>query len=113
MRNKTTAGLLALFLGGIGMHKFYLGQWVRGIVYLLFCWTFVPAIIGFVEAIFLFASSEDRFQAAHGSKFGYVMTASGPVAASPKLHVKCPGCRELIFKEASKCKHCGTALIPQ
>lgn len=26
MKNKTTAGLLALFLGGIGVHKFYLGK---------------------------------------------------------------------------------------
>lgn len=26
MRNKTTSGLLALFLGGFGFHRFYLGQ---------------------------------------------------------------------------------------
>lgn len=27
-------------------------------------------------------------------------------------HVRCPDCRELVRKDARKCKHCGTALIP-
>ena len=35
-KNKTTAGLLALFFGGIGVHKFYLGQGGLGVVYLLY-----------------------------------------------------------------------------
>lgn len=32
---------------------------------------------------------------------------------SPDSHVRCPDCRELVRKDARKCKHCGTALIPQ
>ena len=28
-------------------------------------------------------------------------------------HVKCPDCRELVLKDARKCKHCGCSLIPQ
>ncbi len=28
-------------------------------------------------------------------------------------HVRCPDCRELIRKDARKCKHCGTALAPE
>ena len=31
---------------------------------------------------------------------------------TPDTHVKCPDCRELVFKDARKCKHCGTALAP-
>ena len=34
-------------------------------------------------------------------------------AATPDTHVKCPDCRELVIRDARKCKHCGTALIPQ
>lgn len=34
-------------------------------------------------------------------------------APTTETHVKCPACRELVIKDASKCKHCGTALIPQ
>lgn len=49
-KNPTSALLLALFLGGLGIHKFYLGQTGLGIVYLLFCWTYVPSIIAFFEA---------------------------------------------------------------
>ncbi len=60
-KHKTSAALLALFLGGIGVHKFYLGQTGAGIVYLLFCWTFIPGLIAFVEALLLFGMSEADF----------------------------------------------------
>lgn len=33
-------------------------------------------------------------------------------APSPKTHVRCPSCRELVRMDATKCKHCGTALLP-
>lgn len=50
----TTAGvLLALFLGGLGVHHFYMGAWFLGVVYLLFCWTFVPAAVALIEAFFM------------------------------------------------------------
>ena len=45
--------LLALFLGGFGAHKFYLGQFVLGITYLVFCWTLIPFIVSFVEALLM------------------------------------------------------------
>jgi hypothetical protein len=32
---------------------------------------------------------------------------------SPDTHVKCPDCREFVLRDAKKCKHCGSALIPQ
>jgi len=64
--NKVTAGLLALFLGGFGVHKFYLGNSKSGIWYLLFCWTGVPEIIGFIEGIQYFAMSDEDFV----NKFG-------------------------------------------
>lgn len=53
-RSKTTAGLLALFLGGLGVHKFYTGRAGMGFLYLVFCWSFIPAIIAIVEAIQFF-----------------------------------------------------------
>jgi TM2 domain-containing membrane protein YozV len=49
-KNPTTAVVLALLLGGIGAHKFYLGQTGMGVLYLIFCWTYIPAIVGFIEA---------------------------------------------------------------
>lgn len=32
---------------------------------------------------------------------------------SPDTHIKCPDCRGYVPKEARKCQHCQTALIPQ
>lgn len=48
-KSPTTAILWALFLGGIGAHKFYMGQTGLGILYLLFVWTYIPSIIAFIE----------------------------------------------------------------
>jgi ribosomal protein S27E len=39
--------------------------------------------------------------------------ASALISTSAGTHVKCPDCRELVLKDARKCKHCGCALIPQ
>ena len=36
-----------------------------------------------------------------------------PGAPTPETHVRCPECRELVIRDARKCKHCGCALIPQ
>lgn len=60
-KNKNVAGLLGIFLGGLGIHKFYMGRHGQGLLYLLLCWTYVPAIIGFVEGIIYFADSDEKF----------------------------------------------------
>jgi len=62
-KNKFTAGILALFLGGLGIHKFYLGKNTSGLIRLLFCWTFIPAILGFFDGIGLLMMSEQKFAA--------------------------------------------------
>ena len=49
--NKWIYVLLAFFLGGLGFHKFYSKKIFKGVLYLLFSWTFIPSIIGFVESI--------------------------------------------------------------
>lgn len=49
--NKIIYCVLAFFLGGIGVHKFYSGKIGSGILYLLFCWTLIPGIIAFIEFI--------------------------------------------------------------
>ena len=66
-KSKLVAALLALFLGGFGIHKFYLGRVGWGIAYLLFCWTFIPAIVGFIEGILLLVMSEGDFNRKYGN----------------------------------------------
>lgn len=31
---------------------------------------------------------------------------------TPDTHVRCPDCRELVRRDARKCRHCGTLLLP-
>lgn len=61
MKDKTTAGILAIFLGGLGIHRFYLGHIGKGIIYLLFCWTFIPSVIALIEGIGFLTMSDDQF----------------------------------------------------
>jgi TM2 domain-containing membrane protein YozV len=65
-KSKSTAGILAIFLGGLGIHRFYLGQW-WGIFYLMFCWTGVPSVIGFIEGIVFLSSSDQEWNAQYGA----------------------------------------------
>jgi TM2 domain-containing membrane protein YozV len=68
-RNKVTAGLIAIFFGGIGAHRFYLGQW-RGLIYLLFFWSYIPGIIGLIEGIVFLCTSDEKWNAKYGEKTG-------------------------------------------
>lgn len=70
-KNKIVAGLLALFLGSLGIHKFYLGRMKQGVImvvvfFLGFILLGIPSmiigIIAFVEAIIYFLKPEDEFQ---------------------------------------------------
>lgn len=58
---KVLAGVLALVVGGLGIHKFYLGKTKQGILFLLFFWTGIPAIIGFIEGILILADNRQLF----------------------------------------------------
>ena len=60
-KDRVTAGLFAILLGGIGAHHFYLGNTLLGILYLLFFWTFIPMIVGFIEGIVYLAQSDQSF----------------------------------------------------
>ena len=52
-KNSTTGVILALFLGGLGVHHFYMGRIGLGVLYLAFCWTFIPAIVALIECFFM------------------------------------------------------------
>lgn len=66
-KNRSTAVLLAIFLGGIGVHKFYLDRPGWGIIYLMFCWTFVPAVLGFIEGLLYLTLDDVQFQTKYGA----------------------------------------------
>ncbi|MDI9340453.1 MAG: NINE protein [Sediminibacterium sp.] len=61
MKNKTTTVILAFFLGGIGIHRFYLGNIFLGILYLVFSWTLIPSLIALIDFIVFLITSETTF----------------------------------------------------
>ena len=63
-KDKVTAGLLALFLGGLGIHKFYLGYTTEGIIILLVQLLLGPLTLGciyFITGPILRMPSDGRF----------------------------------------------------
>lgn len=49
-KSVSTGVLLALFTGGVGGHKFWLQETKAGVLYALFCWTFIPAFLALIDA---------------------------------------------------------------
>jgi len=39
-----------------------MGKTGQGVLYLLFCWTFIPSIVGFVEGIIYLTESDVAFE---------------------------------------------------
>jgi len=60
-RNKSLVIFVSFFFGALGFQKFYLGQTNKGILSILFCWTFIPSLIGLIDFIKLASMSEERF----------------------------------------------------
>lgn len=53
-KSKLVAGLLGLFLGGIGIHNFYLGYTGKGIAQILLSCTGISSIWALIESIMIF-----------------------------------------------------------
>ncbi len=69
-KNKIVAALLAFFVGGLGIHKFYLGKNTAGVIMLicsvfgillLFIPTAIIGLIAFIEAIIYLLKSDQDF----------------------------------------------------
>jgi TM2 domain-containing membrane protein YozV len=65
-KRRGVAVLLAIVLGGIGAHKFYLGRPLQGLIYLLLCWTGIPILVGWIEAIGYLLTSDAAFARKYG-----------------------------------------------
>ncbi len=67
-KDKLTAGLLGIFLGALGIHKFYLGYKTEGIIMIVVSLATcgigasVMSIIGLVEGIIYLTKSDEEFQ---------------------------------------------------
>ena len=132
-RDEVVGILLALFLGGFGVHHFYLRRTGLGILYACFCWTPFPWVLGFIECFFMPGRVREfnAIQAAGiAAALGITMPAYGqPInvtvnvpasagapaenstaIAQPGTLVACPKCQKTNPVGAKFCSGCGSAL---
>ena len=60
-KKKKTALILALILGTLGIHKFYLGKNIAGLAYLILCTTGISLILALIDIISLLFMDELEF----------------------------------------------------
>lgn len=77
-KKKSTLTLLTLFLGTFGAHKFYMGSWGWGIVYivgLFFFISFIPAIVELIRYILMtdeeFYEKVEKYQSGNPGAFSF------------------------------------------
>lgn len=103
-KDEVVGVLLALFLGCFGIHHFYLRRNGLGVLYLLFFWTGITAILGFIEC-FLMPGRVRNYNAAQASSIAsYIL--STPAAAG----AHCPSCGMPTGPDAIFCPNCGAAV---
>ena len=87
MKSKTTTVILAIFLGWLGVHRFYLGQVGMGILYLVFSWTLIPAIIALIDFIVFLKMDEQTFNSKYNESILLGITPRmNPAVELGKLH---------------------------
>jgi len=133
-RDEVIGILLALFLGGFGIHHFYLRNTGLGILYACFSWTPILWILGFIECFFMPGRVREfnAIQAAGiAAALGIAMPGWGqpmhvtvnmqPAAqpgqsvqsvavAQPGTLIACGRCQQTNAAGARFCSACGSAL---
>jgi TM2 domain-containing membrane protein YozV len=126
-RDEVVGILLALFLGTFGVHHFYLRRTGLGILYAVFFWTGITAILGLIECFFMPARVREfnAIQAAGiaaalgipipvwGQPFPTQVNmppAGNPGPDQPGTLLACPKCQQTNPPGARFCAGCGTTL---
>jgi TM2 domain-containing membrane protein YozV len=83
VKSRKTAAILA-FAGALapisGFHKFYVGQPVWGVIYLLLSFTPFPKVASLLEGIWYLAQSEDEFnQNFNTGHYAFAVAVESPV----------------------------------
>jgi hypothetical protein len=61
-QDQKKAIILALFLGGVGAHHYYLGRPWWAVASLLTCWTLIPMVAGWVEGLIIYSMPPQEFK---------------------------------------------------
>ena len=67
MKSRVVAAILAFVFSFIGAHNFYLGKTGKGVLCLLFCWTYIPTLISMFDFVRLLSMSDADFDRQYNS----------------------------------------------
>jgi hypothetical protein len=121
-RDEVVGILLALFLGGFGIHHFYLRRTGLGILYLCLSWTPLPWVMGFIECFFMPGRVREfnHIQAAGiaamlgipmpGWGYPINVTVNVPPGTQAGSLNACGRCRQVNPQGSRFCSGCGAAL---
>ena len=70
MKDKTTAAIFALFLGWLGIHRFYLRQPGLGILYIILLSTGISVLLGLIDFVVLLAMDPVEFDRRYNEEEG-------------------------------------------
>jgi TM2 domain-containing membrane protein YozV len=108
-KDEVVGVLIAIFLGGLGIHHFYLRRDGLGILYLLFSWTGIPMIIGWIETFFM--PGRVRQYNVMQAMFISSQILGAPIHPGvPTVATHCNACGNSIDPTATFCNHCGAAI---
>lgn len=69
MKKKNVAAILAIFLGGFGVHQFYLERPGKGIAHAIFCWFPISWIIAWITALIILSMGEEEFDMKYNKQY--------------------------------------------
>jgi TM2 domain-containing membrane protein YozV len=69
-KNKVVAGVLGILCGGLGIHHFYLGSTMAGVIVLIasLCTLGAVGIVGLIEGIMLLIMPDAEFDARYNQR---------------------------------------------
>lgn len=113
-KDEVVGVLLALFLGTFGAHHFYLRRNGLGILYVLFFWTGIPTIAGFIECFFMpgrvrqYNTEQAALLAASLQGVTPGLAAAPPPV--PAVTATCASCEAPLVAGVKFCSRCGAAV---
>jgi TM2 domain-containing membrane protein YozV len=111
-KDEVVGVLLALFLGAFGAHHFYLRRNGLGILYVLFFWTGITAIAGFIECFFM-PGRVRQYNAEQAALLAASLQYAQPGANAtvlPSVAAACRSCGAPVVAGVKFCSRCGAAV---
>jgi TM2 domain-containing membrane protein YozV len=59
--NRTTCGIVAILIGGLGIHRFMMGDTTGGIIRIVLSCFCLGSVVGLIEGIIYLTKTDDEF----------------------------------------------------